>query len=412
MQICRNLALVSALALLMAGCGGENHLDGTAATICDAIDDEVSDELALEGFELAIARERREGTVEQDLRAAVEQRCGRALEVIQTSAEHQEPTPGADAVVEEVEEPEPMEVPEVVNLATLDWFEQSWTTDCTNEDDAQQVTLTYEEEFGGVRRPGDGALTPIYVVGLNDAVHGDVTGDGHDDAVFVTQCVFASAEYFVEVWSHDEAGQPLHLPPVHHFSKFTEAVEKVEVGDEALRIHSGEGAPGDDMPHLNGYPVKVVTDWSFDGQQWHATEISRSELTTEPQGDGASPSPDGGGGDDGFRSPTGNIYCEYIGGPDAIDEVGCVIRSGLVPSPGDLCRDSDSNVVALWLGSTGSAVADCDEHGWIYHDNPVLDYGATWSRSGITCTSQETGVTCRNEAGGELKLARASWHVS
>lgn len=265
MRTCWSLALVSAFALLVVGCGGENHVDVASATICDAIDGEVSDDLALEGFELAIARERREGAAEQELRTAVEQRCGRALKAIQASAGQQEPTPDADAVVDETAEPEPMEGSEVVNLATLDWLERSWTTDCTNEDDAQQVRLTYEEEFGGVRRPDDGALTPIYVVGLNDVVHGDVTGDGHDDAAFVTQCVFASAEYFVEVWSHDEAGQPLHLPPVHHFSKFAEAVEKVEVVDETLRIHSGEGAPGDDVPHLNGYPVKVVTDWSFDG---------------------------------------------------------------------------------------------------------------------------------------------------
>jgi hypothetical protein len=43
---------------------------------------------------------------------------------------------------------------------------------------------------------------------------------------------------------------------------------------------------------------------------------------------------------------------------------------------------------------------------------PVLDYGETWSREGMTCLSLETGLECRNNGGHGFKLARASWSAS
>lgn len=136
--------------------------------------------------------------------------------------------------------------------------------------------------MGAVYRPDDGALTPVYVVDLNGIVFGDVTGDGHKDAIFVTECVYASAEVLVEVWSYDDDGQPRHLPPVKHFSKFESVVDRVEAVGGELRIHSREGAVGDGFPHLNGYPIAVVTGWSFDGAKWLAHEVDRVDIVPEP----------------------------------------------------------------------------------------------------------------------------------
>lgn len=282
-------AAVLAAGLFVVGCGADGAVAEAADAICLAIDEQPDDLVAFAGYERDLARARRGGTDELELRAALYNRCERAISAISAAANDPEVAAGpssegsleeAEGVVEDAPEPEP----EFTDLTDVDWVDQVWSTECTNESGVRDVQLTYDEDLGGVRRPTGGALTPVYVVQLDRVVYGDVTGNGHADAAFITQCVFASAEYFVEVWTHDDDGQPLHLPPVRHFSKFDAVVDRLEAGEGRLRIHSQEGLPGDDAPHLNGYPIDVVTDWTFADGAWRDEERSRSEPPTAVAG--------------------------------------------------------------------------------------------------------------------------------
>lgn len=272
-------AVAVAAAFMVWGCAGEDPVTAAAQAICDAIDEEPSDEAAFEGYELALTRERRDGMDEAELRAAVDERCGRVVSAIAAAVVEEEPKEEPEEGHEEEADPEP----EFVELAALDWLDQTWVTECTSDGQQRGLRLRVEDGVGAVHRPDDGALTPVYVVDIDDIVFGDVTGDGHDDAIFHTQCVFASGEPFVEVWSHDDDGQPIHLAPVAHFSKFDAVVDHVEVVDGRLRIHTSEAGPDDTHPHLDGYHIQVVTDWSYDAGEWRSEEVSRVDMTPAPE---------------------------------------------------------------------------------------------------------------------------------
>ena len=41
----------------------------------------------------------------------------------------------------------------------------------------------------------------------------------------------------------------------------------------------------------------------------------------------------------------------------------------------------------------------------------VLAYGQTWAVDGVTCLSESTGLTCRDESGNGFTLARAGWSL-
>ena len=79
-------SVVVLLGLVLAACGGQDPVEDAASVICDAIDVEPSDEIAFAEFERAVARERRDGLDEGELRAAVDERCGRAITAISAAA--------------------------------------------------------------------------------------------------------------------------------------------------------------------------------------------------------------------------------------------------------------------------------------------------------------------------------------
>jgi hypothetical protein len=102
--------------------------------------------------------------------------------------------------------------------------------------------------------------------------------------VFATDCFLGNDYVFhVEVWSHEEDGQPVQLPAVVAFTKWEGVIDSHDVEDGTLIIQTSEPAPGDDTPHLNGYPFLVTTAWSFDGDAWIAEERSRVDTTPEPE---------------------------------------------------------------------------------------------------------------------------------
>lgn len=272
--------LMSLVAL--TGCDSTDPIDVAAQAICDAIDDEPSDEAAFEGFERDIARERRAGMDEDELRRAVDARCGRAVSVI--SQPH-----GDEDVAEEEPEEEPEEDadPVPVDLPEVDWTKQEWATDCTQSGEPESLTLTEANEPGELWHhpdPSDEAAAPVYTVEAESALYGDVTGDGLDDAVFPVNCFLGNDFTFsVEVWSHDEDGQPWLLPTVVTFTKWDGLIDDIDAQSGAVRVHTSEPAPGDDAPHLNGYPVEVVTDWHFADGAWLSEKVSRTDTTPDPE---------------------------------------------------------------------------------------------------------------------------------
>ena len=105
-----------------------------------------------------------------------------------------------------------------------------------------------------------------------------------------------------------------------------------------------------------------------------------------------------------FRSPTGNVSCLFALGNRV--EVRCDLaqlnRSFTTP-PKDCDLDWGDSFA---IGATGRGALVC--HGDTVADPAaeVLDYGSTLSHSGITCTSEKSGMTCQNAAGHGFSVAR------
>ena len=114
-----------------------------------------------------------------------------------------------------------------------------------------------------------------------------------------------------------------------------------------------------------------------------------------------------------FRTPTGNIGCAYSIGLDgfAAPTVRCDIRSRLHPEPRPPanCRlDSGDSIQIFRLGP---ATLVCHGDTAIDPSAPVLAYGHTWRRSGLTCVSQRIGLRCFNRSGHGFFLSRQSWQI-
>jgi len=114
---------------------------------------------------------------------------------------------------------------------------------------------------------------------------------------------------------------------------------------------------------------------------------------------------------DGFRAPSGNIHCMYFSG-DGQAALRCDIQqiSGRPPARP---RDCD-----LEYGKAFEVMANAQRAARICHGDTVADpnlrvlaYGQAWARGGFTCTSAETGITCRNARGAGFELSRANQRV-
>jgi hypothetical protein len=192
-----------------------------------------------------------------------------------------DPSPSASPESTSSESGEAPEAPEPADLRDLDWTSVPWTTECNASHELDEVHLSVDSrsDFGPLSHdPDPDAEIPrmVYTVGERPDAFGDVTGNGADDAIFITRCFFGNDwEHYVEVWTVDDDGQPLHLPPVLSYTKFDGHIDAVEVVDDTLHVITLQGAPGDDHPHLNGYPVEVTTAWTFRSQRWTFEEIER-----------------------------------------------------------------------------------------------------------------------------------------
>jgi hypothetical protein len=114
---------------------------------------------------------------------------------------------------------------------------------------------------------------------------------------------------------------------------------------------------------------------------------------------------------EGFRSPTGNIHCQFFA-TDGDAVVRCDLRqvsnrSFARPRSCDLDFGQAFEISAR--GGRGTPLC----YGDTVQDNglPVLPYGQTWQRAGLTCLSEQSGVTCRNARGHGFTVARAAQRV-
>lgn len=115
---------------------------------------------------------------------------------------------------------------------------------------------------------------------------------------------------------------------------------------------------------------------------------------------------------DGFRSPTGNIHCQFYADGDGGATMRCdVAQISNRPPPRPQACDLDWGHAFEISARATRGTRLC--YGDTVQDNrlPVLAYGRTWQRGGINCTSQQTGVTCRNTRGAGFTLSRASQSV-
>jgi hypothetical protein len=184
-------------------------------------------------------------------------------------------------------EPEPERAAVPVDLAEVAWEEQAWTAPCAEPGEPSRLTLSPGAAFGELSGSVDDPTSSepmTYTVELERALFGDVTGDGLDDAVFTTHCTLGEdVGSYVEVWSHDQDGEPTQLPPVVAYSDREASIDDVEIAEGSLLVHTSEPASADDTGDHDRYPVLVVTAWSFDGQVWVAEERSRTDTAPRPE---------------------------------------------------------------------------------------------------------------------------------
>jgi len=117
-----------------------------------------------------------------------------------------------------------------------------------------------------------------------------------------------------------------------------------------------------------------------------------------------------------FRTPTGNIVCQFaFGDGPSKDSVECGIKSGLVGvHPVASCKFGDPQTDRVELDGLRKAFrVTCagDPGPFLPPLGPVLPYGKTLHRGDFLCASAFTGLTCRSHAGHGFFLSRQRWRV-
>ena len=111
----------------------------------------------------------------------------------------------------------------------------------------------------------------------------------------------------------------------------------------------------------------------------------------------------------GFKSPSGNIHCQYFDG--APDKRANVLRCDIMSIGNSLPRrpkdcDLEWGQAFEINDRAGPAQRLCYGDTVMDPRLPVLQYGAAWQRGGIACKSEESGVSCVNAKGNGFELSR------
>ncbi len=117
-----------------------------------------------------------------------------------------------------------------------------------------------------------------------------------------------------------------------------------------------------------------------------------------------------------FKTPSGNIVCQYLVGPSVAfgAVVACAIKSGLKPAlprrACDIGSYASDRLILDARGPVGAPPCASDPSALVGESRAsVLGYGETWSGGGIRCASALTGLTCRNKSGRGFFLSREHW---
>jgi hypothetical protein len=110
----------------------------------------------------------------------------------------------------------------------------------------------------------------------------------------------------------------------------------------------------------------------------------------------------------GFKSPSGNIHCQFFdGSADEKPTLRCDIRN-IAKSP-PRPRDCDLDWGRAFEIAEGAQAGQRICAGDTVTDDSLapLAYERDWQRGGFLCRSEANGVTCRNTAGHGFFLSRA-----
>jgi hypothetical protein len=119
----------------------------------------------------------------------------------------------------------------------------------------------------------------------------------------------------------------------------------------------------------------------------------------------------------GIRTPSGNISCFYVPGRPAV--LFCQIKQASY-SARLVAYCAQPRIGVDWagfsLGPTSRGSIECSG-GVLYNPDTqrlaftTLAYGKSWRQAAFTCTSQVSGLTCRNRAAHGLFISRESWRA-
>ena len=114
-----------------------------------------------------------------------------------------------------------------------------------------------------------------------------------------------------------------------------------------------------------------------------------------------------------FRTPTGNIGCVFSAGLTGAEKptIRCDIRSRLRPAPRRPKRCPLDYGDSIQVSQFGRVTLVCHGDTAIDPQARVLQYGRTWRRDGLSCTSRFDGLTCTNESKHGFFMSRQSWRV-
>ncbi|QOZ66026.1 DUF6636 domain-containing protein [Bradyrhizobium arachidis] len=115
----------------------------------------------------------------------------------------------------------------------------------------------------------------------------------------------------------------------------------------------------------------------------------------------------------GFLTPSRNIVCQFFADNGQENKQG-LLRCDIMVTDTLPRRPSDCELDwghAFEMSTKGSAGRICAGDSVMDASLPVLAYGEVWQRSGFTCRSEQTGVTCFNAMQHGFSLARAEQKV-
>mgnify|MGYP005827717077 CR=1 FL=1 len=105
---------------------------------------------------------------------------------------------------------------------------------------------------------------------------------------------------------------------------------------------------------------------------------------------------------DAFQTPSGNVHCLL-----RAEQLRCQVLEhayATPPKPAGCTQDWGGR---LALRADGRDALVCEA--WTVRNDEafVLGYGARWEKAGISCTSEESGLRCVNQAGHGFQVSRA-----